>query len=343
VVDAASSLARFAARLRRELVIALAVGLPALGYVLATNETASRAFILLHGVVLFWLAPPAVALAGLLAAPHDPARATWRTLLAGVLSRGAGLALAVALMALLLRLLTGVPLDVIVGRPLVVALVPVFLAYALVAVALQWAELREHALRVQASEARARQAALAARIRPHFLFNALNCVEQLADTDPPSARLAVGRLARLLHAVLDASQRASSPLATELSLVDDYLGIEQIRFGARFQYTLTRGADMDALELPSTVLLTLAENAVKHGVERVPGAVAVRLSAERQPDGSARITVRSPRASAPALAARGSGYGLGDVRERLGLSHGRSSLVLEEREGEVHVELTLRS
>jgi two-component system sensor histidine kinase AlgZ len=324
--------------LRRELVIAVLVGLPALAYVLVTNETASRSFILLHGVVLFWLAPPVVALVE--RSLPERGAGTWRSLLGAALLRCAGLSIAVALMALVLNLLTHVPLDVIVGLPLVVALVPVFLAYALVAVAVEWAALREHALRAEANEARARQAALAARIRPHFLFNALNCIEQLADTDPAAARLAVGRLSRLLHAVLDASQRAESTLASELALVDDYLGIEQIRFGARFQYALHSEPGLD-LRLPSTVLLTLAENAIKHGVERVPGEVRVSLHAERSADGRARITVVSPHARSRE-ATRGSGYGLGDVRERLALAHGEhASLRLEEREGEVHVELAL--
>jgi LytS/YehU family sensor histidine kinase len=201
----------------------------------------------------------------------------------------------------------------------------------------------------QAGEARARQAALAARIRPHFLFNALNCIEELTDTDPPAARLATGRLARLLRSVLQSSASPKGRLEDEVRLVDDYLGLERIRFGERLAYELDVAPEAAGRELPATVLLTLAENAVKHGCEAVPGPARISLRARLAADGALRVVVTSPALASPAspAAARaraepGTGYGLADVRERLALACGPgASCTLTTEGGEARVELVL--
>ncbi|HEY3447401.1 MAG TPA: histidine kinase [Myxococcales bacterium] len=335
--------ASLTATLHREALICLAVGAPSLGLVLATNHTASVPLILLHAALLVGLVPVSVAYFDL-ALPR-PERLGWRSMLRDLGIRVLGLGFAVIAMLLLIATLTPLTLEVLVGGPLLVGLVPVFLAYALAALAVQWARLREEALRAEAGEIRARQAALAARIRPHFLFNALNCIEELTDTDPPAARLATGRLARLLRSVLQSSASPKGRLEDEVRLVDDYLGLEKVRFGERLSYELDVAPDAAGLELPATVLLTLAENAVKHGCEAVPGAARIVLRA-KVADGALRVTVTSPAASTPAPAPTraepGTGYGLADVRERLLLAYGPgATCVLTTQGGESRVELVL--
>lgn len=338
----ASRLATFNLTLRREVLVCLAVGAPALGLVLATNTTASVAVILLHALLLFWLAP--VSVAALDVALPRPERTGWRAVLREVGARVLGLGVAVAAMLLVIVAWTPLTLASLVGGPLLVALVPVFLAYVLAALAVQWARVREEALRSEAGEAKARQAALAARIRPHFLFNALNCIEELTDTDPPAARLATGRLARLLRSVLQSSQAPKGRLEDEVKLVDDYLSLEKVRFGDRLTYELDVAPDAAGLQVPATVLLTLAENAVKHGCEAVPGPARIVLRA-KVVDGSLRVTVASPALPTPAPTARtepGAGYGLADVRERLLLAYGQgASCALTREKGEARVELVL--
>ncbi|MGC4121764.1 MAG: histidine kinase [Myxococcales bacterium] len=334
--------ATLSAALRREVLICLAVGAPALGLVLATNTTASVPVIILHALLLFWLAPVCVALLDV-ALPR-PERLGWRAVLRDVAVRVLGLGAAVAAMLCVIVAWTPMTLGSLVGGPLLVALVPVFLAYALAALAVQWTRVREAALRAEAGEARAMQAALSARIRPHFLFNALNCIEELTDTDPPAARLATGRLARLLRSVLQSSANPKGRLGNEARLVDDYLALEQVRFGERLSYVLDVPAEVAAVELPATVLLTLAENAVKHGCEAVPGPARIALRA-RQAEGALRITVTSPAPAAapvPARAEPGAGYGLADVRQRLVLAYGPgATCTLAIQGGEARVELVL--
>jgi hypothetical protein len=330
---------RLTAVLFREALVAIAVGAPALVYVLGTNRSASVTVIVLHASLLGAFTPLSVSLLEL-AIPRDP-RHHAATLLREVAVRALGLSAAAAGMLLVIATTTPLSLSVLVGGPLLTGLIPVYLAYALVGLGVSWAGMREHALRAEAAEARARQAALAARIRPHFLFNALNCIEELTDTDPPAARAAVGRLSRLLRAVLESSSAPLGSLDREVQLVDDYLGIEQIRFGDRFTYVLTVDPGAAGRTIPATVLLTLAENAVKHGVEAVRGPAQVRLSARVEEDGALRIGIEGP-AAAPREGS-GTGYGLADVRERLQLAYGgRASFTLRrDREGTSDVELIL--
>jgi two-component system sensor histidine kinase AlgZ len=336
----ASAPRRLAAVVYRETLVAVAVGVPALAYVLATNRTASLGVVLLHAAPLAAITPILVSVLDL-ALPRAP-RAAASAVLREVALRALGLSAATVGTLLAIAATTPLSLSVLVGGPLVAGLLPVYLAYALVGLGVSWAGVREHALRAVAAEARARQAALSARIRPHFLFNALNCIEELTDTDPPAARDAVGRLARLLRAVLESSAAPLGPLEREARLVDDYLGIEKIRFGDRFTYEIALDPAAAARPVPATVLLTLAENAVKHGVEAVRGPARVRLSARVGADGALRIGVTGP--AGPAGGGReGSGYGLADVRERLRLAYeGRATFTLSQAgEGTADVELVL--
>ena len=319
------ALSVLATTLYRELRIGLLVGLPALGLVLATNRTASSGLIALHAALLGALAPLLVALLSL-TVPR-PARPGTTAVLRELGVRTVALGGATAAMILVLTTVTPLSLRVLVGGPLLVGLAPVFLAYALVGLGVEWSDMRALALRAEAEEARARQAALTARIRPHFLFNALNCIEELTDTDPSAAREAVGRLSRLLRAVLTSSSAPLGSLDREARLVDDYLGIERLRFGPRFTYALRVGPEAAERRVPGTVLLTLAENAVKHGVEQVPGPVHVELEARVEPDGRLRLVLSGPAAPARVGVDKGCGsYGAADEPEPWPLCSRRARL-----------------
>jgi LytS/YehU family sensor histidine kinase len=129
----------------------------------------------------------------------------------------------------------------------------------------------------------------------------------------------------------------------EVRLVDDYLGIERIRFGERLSYTLDLPTEVADIEVPSTILLTLAENAVKHGVEATAESGSVELVVRRSPDARLIIALTSPAPVAPhSRAPRGTGYGLSDVNERLELAYGgRATLTLRVAEGQARAELIL--
>ena len=172
-------------------------------------------------------------------------------------------------------------------------------------------------LRLQTS--RSELKALRAQINPHFLFNALNAIASLIHTDPARADEAVEQLAEVFRYTLRRSDSEWAPLDQELAFARAYLDVEQARFGQRLSFAIESDHPTPPPQIPSMLLQTLLENAVKHGVSqaREPGRidVLVRTTADE-----VTLDVRN---TGPALDARrpapreGEGFGLHSVRERL--------------------------
>jgi signal transduction histidine kinase len=177
----------------------------------------------------------------------------------------------------------------------------------------------EQELRLQTS--RSELKALRAQINPHFLFNALNAIASLIHTDPGRADSAVEQLAEVFRYTLRRSESEWAPLDQELAFVQAYLDVEEARFGTRLQYTIDADPKARGTQVPSMVLHTLVENAVKHGIsaQRGSGRILVRT---RLTGGRLRLEVHdtgpgpSAEAAAP-LRANGERFGLRSIRDRL--------------------------
>ena len=172
-------------------------------------------------------------------------------------------------------------------------------------------------LRLQSSKSELK--ALRAQINPHFLFNALNAIASLIHTDPGRADEAVEQLAEVFRYTLRRSDSEWAPLDQELTFARAYLDVEQARFGQRLTCTIDSDHGAPVPLIPSMLLQTLLENAVKHGVSQARGPgrieVVVRTSADQ-----VRLEVRNtgPAENARGLPVRdGEGFGLHSVRERL--------------------------
>ena len=121
--------------------------------------------------------------------------------------------------------------------------------------------------------------ALTARIRPHFLFNALNAVLGVIRSDPRRAEEALEELADLFR-VLMRDNRDLVPLSEEISLARKYLALERLRLGDRLQVIWdVESCPPDAL-VPPLMLQPLLENAVYHGIEPAeqPAEITVRFA-----------------------------------------------------------------
>jgi sensor histidine kinase YesM len=152
----------------------------------------------------------------------------------------------------------------------------------------------EEQLRTLATQAEL--TALKAQINPHFLFNTLNTIAQLIHTDSAQAEATVERLAEMFRYVLAGSERGLVPLEEELSFVDDYLAIEQARFGERLHVTREIAPEALNVPVPSLILQPLVENAVRHG---------------RGPDGSVNLAIRvQPRGDEVVIAIADQGPGV---------------------------------
>jgi len=172
--------------------------------------------------------------------------------------------------------------------------------------------------RVLESQVSAREAelrALRAQLNPHFLFNSLNSINALVGTDPEGARRMCEGLGDFLRRTLALGSRTAVPLGEELALIDRYLDIEQVRFGARLKVERTIDPGVLGCRVPPLLLQPLVENAIKHGVQDAVEGGAVRLEARR--DGARLIVNVENPVDSGAPSRRGEGVGLENVRRRL--------------------------
>ena len=186
---------------------------------------------------------------------------------------------------------------------------------ALAAAVWRWLALRASA--AQPVQAHARLAELQSRIRPHFLFNALNTALALVQISPQQAEAVLEDLAQLFRVAL-AETGASVSLDEEIDLAQRYLAIEKLRFGDRLQVVWDLDAAAAQAMLPPLVLQPLVENAVRHGIEPAVagGRIVVRTRVHR---GMAEVLVTN---TLPEMPGRpGSGIALANVAERLRLLH----------------------
>jgi hypothetical protein len=185
----------------------------------------------------------------------------------------------------------------------------------------RWRTAERQRLHLEAITVRARLQALRMQLNPHFLFNALNLVTGLIDADPPNAKRMVVRLGNFLRRVLDEGEREQISLGEELEFVEDYLAIQQARFGERVSCSIA--VDRDAREglVPPLVLQPLIENAVKHGMGSEGAAVQVDLCAAANAEWL-DITIANAMPIAAAMNPTGMGIGLRNLRERLATLYG---------------------
>ena len=183
----------------------------------------------------------------------------------------------------------------------------------------------------------ARAALLQAQVEPHFLFNTLAHLRRLAHTDPQAARAMLSDLRRYLAAALPELRQARSPLARELELVAAFLALHQRRMGQdrlTLHYHVEPG--LEDVIVPSTCLLTLAENAIKHGVGPQVEGGDIRVSVGRDPDDPALLRMEVADTGAGMGSSSGGGTGLATLRARLAADYGaaaRLSLHLNQPRG----------
>jgi signal transduction histidine kinase len=164
--------------------------------------------------------------------------------------------------------------------------------------------------------------ALKSQVNPHFIFNSLNSLRALIEEDPVRARQAVTQLANLLRYSLQSGQLETVPFEEELSIVNDYLALEQVRHEERLRLRLDVAPDTLQLPIPPMLLQTLVENAVKYGISTRPEGGEIAIVARRE-NGSLRLQVTNPgELNAPLTRPASTGLGLNNAAERLRLLFG---------------------
>jgi len=121
------------------------------------------------------------------------------------------------------------------------------------------------------------------QLNPHFLFNALSGIQNLINKNEiDSANKYLSKFARLTRSVLKDNERIS--LSQEKALLDDYLQMEQLRFGFQYSINHSRGLDLANIEIPSMLLQPFVENAVKHGIAQKTTAGEIIIEFIEQAD-----------------------------------------------------------
>ena len=171
-------------------------------------------------------------------------------------------------------------------------------------------------------EMRSQLEALRARIRPHFLFNTLNSIASLIMSRPEAAEKAVEDLAELFRASLEEKHRDTT-VADELRVCELYLGIEKLRLGERLQLVWEVDPAVRELPMPMLVMQPLVENAVYHGIARLPAGGRIRVSVDIQGD-EVCVAVANPLPAEEAVHV-GQRMALDNIRRRLAAQYGDSA------------------
>src|SRR6185312_15298092 len=149
---------------------------------------------------------------------------------------------------------------------------------------------------------------------PHVLFNALHTIALLARRDSNEAIRVTVLLGNVLRSVLDSGGTDERPLRDEISLIEQYLGIELVRFADRLQVVWEiEDAAQDAM-VPTLLLQPLVENALRHGIARSVNGGTVVISATRSAE-SVCVTVWNDGPSLPPGPMVRRGVGLRNTEE----------------------------
>jgi signal transduction histidine kinase len=190
--------------------------------------------------------------------------------------------------------------------------------------AMRQAELDRVSLEEQMAEARMQ--VLQAQIEPHFLFNTLASVRRLYQLDAGRGRTMLENLMRYFEVALPRMREGHSTLAREISLIEAYLNVQKIRMADRLAYEIDLPDSLREAAMPPMMLLTLVENAIKHGLGPLPEGGHLSVRARRAEDQLQVEVADTGRGLQPGA---GAGTGLANTRARLAsLFGGEASLAL---------------
>lgn len=192
-------------------------------------------------------------------------------------------------------------------------------------------ELERSELEKQALDARLRL--LHAQIEPHFLFNTLANVQELVESGSAQAAPVLRSLIAYLRGAMPRLNDASATLGGEAALVRAYLELMLMRMPDRLGFEITIPDELAGVRFPSMALLTLVENAIRHGVD--PHEPGGRITLRAQSDARAGTITVTVADSGVGLSDKSApGTGLVNLRARLAAFYGpQARLELRENEG----------
>ena len=218
---------------------------------------------------------------------------------------------------LLVQMLAGVPMMTIIGAIISLGVVT-----------------EEEKAAAEAKLEEAQWVLLRGQLSPHVLFNSLNGLAELVRQDPVAAEQAILDLSELYRALLRHGDRPWAPLGEERALVQRFLAVEGLRFGARLRVGWDWDSGLDSMEAPPFLLQPLVENALKHGIAPHPDGGELTLSLRREGEG---FRLRVANTGRGLGLVPGSGVGVGNLEARLRLAYGTGATFHLRSEGPLTV------
>lgn len=180
---------------------------------------------------------------------------------------------------------------------------------------------------------------LKSQLNPHFMFNALNSIRALIEENPERAKKAIGQLSSIFRYSLKIERMETTPLFEELKTVEDYLGLEKVRYEERLHYSITTSPESEKIEIPPMMVQTLVENGIKHGVAKLPEGGSVTVNTVLEKDFLV-ITITNSGKLNESEMANTKGFGLSNTKHRLFLLYGtKASFFLTENNNRVKAEI----
>ncbi|PCJ95010.1 MAG: histidine kinase [Flavobacteriaceae bacterium] len=138
-------------------------------------------------------------------------------------------------------------------------------------------------LRIAKEKSASELKALKAQLNPHFLFNTLNNIYSLSVCNSPNASIVIGKLSEILDYVLYRCNTRLVLLSNEIKLLHNYIELEKLRYDDRLEVAFVNKIQND-IEIPPLILLSLVENAFKHGAGEDSGSPKIAIEVNTKQD-----------------------------------------------------------
>ncbi len=181
-----------------------------------------------------------------------------------------------------------------------------------------------------------------ANLQPHFIFNSLNSIRALIDENPELARNAITKISNILRNTIT-KQDPTDTLENELALVEDYLALEKIRFEERLHFKKNIDPSTLSVAIPTMMLQTLIENAIKHGISSLEAGGNIFLITKINPSGQLEIQITNDTNSNHQNKQENNlGFGLNSTKQRLKLLYdNHASFSFETKDNQAKVVITI--
>jgi sensor histidine kinase YesM len=183
-------------------------------------------------------------------------------------------------------------------------------------------------LQLQKENAISQLQLLKAQVHPHFLFNTLNNIYAHTQSTSPTAAKLVSGLSDLMRFILYEGNQALVPLAKELDMIEDYIGLEKVRYGNTLELHLDLPKSSPGLYITPLLLLPFVENCFKHGTSEMLTHpwITMKITLDHK---FMKMKLVNGKVKQSALNAQPSGIGLENVKKRLELLYpGKHELII---------------